>query len=138
MKAFKCTRTGLLFPADYMEKWGVDGIGVGLGPRPVSEALLNTYVGPSAKDGPTPDRAGRNAMYPVEVCGGPLEEVDVTEAEFEENAAILATEDPMMEVRGRIMRSRQIAHGRVKAQPGDHNLQNINDEKRAILAERKK
>lgn len=135
MKAYRCTRTGLLFPPDYMEQWGINGIGLGLGPRPVSEALINTLAGPSAKL--TPDRAGKNAMFPVEVCGGPLEEVEVTDAQFLAGAAILAAEDPMMELRGRIMRSRQIAHGWVTFEKGDTNQDNIEAEKNSILSERK-
>lgn len=40
VKAYRCNRTGLMFPADYVDQWGIK-YGIGLGSKPVSEALTN-------------------------------------------------------------------------------------------------
>lgn len=132
MKAYKCTRTGLLFPGDYMEKWGIDGLGLGLGPKPVSEALVNYYQGK-----PVFDAHGKNEMYPVGVCCAPLDEVEVTESEFMAKAAILSAEDPGMNLRGEIMRSRQHAHGRIEKPEDAPTEQDIEDAKMKIISRRK-
>lgn len=106
--AFKCTRTGMLFPADYAEKWGRE-YGIGLGPVPVSEALTNLY------DQRAVAREGyRNTMmYPVGVSRAPIVAVEVTESEYKEKLAILHRDDPSMATRAGIMRGRQIAHNRI-------------------------
>jgi len=102
MNAFKCLRTGVLFPEDYYEEWGRK-YGIGLGPKPVSEALVNLY---------TQKKAGVEGkeMYPVGNCHASVQLVTVTEKEWDENAAVLMLDDPGMSKRGIIMRERQVAN----------------------------
>ena len=100
MRAFRCSRTNLLFPEDYVEEWGRI-YGIGLGPIPISEALVNDYHRRVVEDGDEP-------MHPVSVCRAQVDLVDVSDAEFDERAAILAIDDPKMNLRAPIMRKRQI------------------------------
>jgi len=105
VRAFRCSRTGLYFPADYVEGWGTK-YGIGLGPTPVSEALVNNYQSvPIAGE-------GTDAMHPVGNCHAQVDLVEVTQAEYNENAAVLVRDDPRMVRRASIMRGRQIAHSR--------------------------
>ena len=100
MKAFRCSRTGLLYPADYIEEWGRK-YGIGLGPEPISEALVNDYHRKPVEGGEVP-------MHGVGVCRSQIDLIDVTEAEFEAGRAVLAIDDPKLKKRGEIMFSRQI------------------------------
>lgn len=100
MKAFRCSRTGLFFPGDYVEEWG-RRYGIGLGPTPISEALVNDYHRKVCEDGEEP-------MHPVGVCHSQVDLVDVSEEEFNANRAILAIDDVKMNRRSEIMRGRQI------------------------------
>lgn len=102
MKAFRCSRTGVLFPGDYVEEWG-KRYGIGLGSVPVSEALTNRYDIPVASS-----RDERQTMHPVGVCRAQVDLVDVPEEEFTANAAVLAIEDISMERRAPIMRGKQL------------------------------
>ena len=101
-------RTGLLFPEDYVENWGIK-YGIGLGDKPISEALTNQYwckkaIGHDGKE-----------MYPVGVCLAPIQMVEVTDAVFKEGAAVLAIDDNGMNTRGAILRARQASHNKVAA-----------------------
>lgn len=40
---FVCTNCGTEHPGDYRQKWGIDGLGAGLGPKPVCNQLI---IGP--------------------------------------------------------------------------------------------
>ena len=102
MNAFRCSRTGVLYPADYVEEWGRK-YGIGLGPVPVSEALTNTYDAPVAEA-----KADMRTMHPVAVCQAQVDLVNVTEEEFAEKAAVLHNDDPDYDVRARIMRGKQL------------------------------
>ena len=102
MKAFRCARTGVMYPADFVEEWGRK-YGIGLGPEPVSEALTNQYHIDIASGNDT-----RKTMHPVGVCRAQVDLVDVPEAEFEANKAILAIDDADMTQRGALMREKQL------------------------------
>jgi len=106
MNALRCSRTGILFPDDYVENWGKK-YGIGLGPVPVSEALVNLYDGHEASG------QGEKKSFPVGVCRAPLSFITVSEATFKENAAIIASDDINMNARAEVMRSRQRAHKRI-------------------------
>ena len=102
MKAFRCSRTGVLFPPDYVEQWGRK-YGVGLGPVPVSEALVNNYDAPIAED-----RTNTRTMHPVGTCHAQVDLVEVTEEEFALNAAILHENDQDYSERATLMRKKQL------------------------------
>lgn len=99
MKAFRCSRTGVLFPADYIEEWGRK-YGIGLGPEPVSEALVNDYYREVVGD--------HSGMHGLSVCKSQVDLVEVSEDEFRANEAILDIDDPKMKVRAELMRSKQL------------------------------
>lgn len=102
MKAFRCSRTGVLYPADYVEQWGRK-YGIGLGPIPVSEALINNYDAPIAED-----RTNTRTMHPIGNCHAQVDWVDVTEEEFQLGAAILHENDPDYIERAALMRHKQL------------------------------
>ncbi len=108
MKAFQCMRTGIYFPEDYVEMWGIK-YGVGLGSVPVSEALVNQYWARKA--------AGNDGKetYPCGNSFSPIQQVEITQAMYDENKAILAMDDQGMNERGKIMRDRQVKNNRVPA-----------------------
>jgi hypothetical protein len=100
MKAFRCSRTGMMFPADYVEQWGKT-YGIGLGPVPVSEALVNDYEREIAGDGDT-------GMHPLSVCKSQVDMVEVDEKEFDSKKAIIDIDDPKLRIRGQLMREKQL------------------------------
>jgi hypothetical protein len=105
-KRFRCARTGMLYPADYIEEWGRK-YGIGLGPVPVSEALVNVY---ESKLGSCEDPM--KSMFPVAVCRAQVDLVhlDDNDPELKDKVAIIALDDIHMEKRSEIMRSRQRVH----------------------------
>jgi hypothetical protein len=104
MFAFRCARTGLYFPADYVEQWGRK-YGKGLGIRPVSEALINDYLTPVAHC-----RDQNRVMHPVGQCYSQVDLVQIPDEEFQINQAIPMEGDSLMERRAVVMRERQILH----------------------------
>lgn len=101
---FRCARTGLIYPADYIEEWGRK-YGIGLGPIPVSEALINDYHRPVA----VPDNGDESlTMHGLSVCRSQMDYVEVTEEEIERKSPVLAINDPTYRVRGQIMRDKQL------------------------------
>lgn len=105
MKYFRCSRTGVLFPPDYIEEWG-RRYGIGLGSMPVSEALVNCYESPigNCKD-------PLHTMYPVAVCRSQVDLVDIPDKDPQlEKKAILAIDDLDMVLRSEVMRQRQRVH----------------------------
>lgn len=104
MLVFRCARTGLFYPVDYMEEWGKT-YGIGLGPVPVSEALINDYLGPICKS-----RDSSRTMHPVGYCYSQIDLCEVADEEVELNSGVLELSDPMMSRRAAIMRERQILH----------------------------
>jgi hypothetical protein len=91
----------MLYPADYIEQWGRK-YGIGLGPVPVSEALVNCYQSPLIHNTTDPTQT----MYPVAVCRAQVDLVDIDNPTTGE-IAVIALADPNMEVRAEIMRGRQ-------------------------------
>lgn len=104
MKAFRCSRTGVLFPPDFIENWGKK-YGIGLGPIPVSEALVNDYLSKVSQN-----RDDERTMHPVGNCHAQVDCMEVTEEEFEANRAVLAIDDQDLRKRTAIMRGRQLVH----------------------------
>lgn len=109
--AFRCSHSGLLLPGEYVRDWGRNGIGIGLGPDPVSEVLDTDY------DTPPPAltneiRRIEQIMHPVGPCMGQIDLVMVPPSVFEETAAILDREDDLMETRASIVRKKQLANPR--------------------------
>ena len=102
VRAFRCSRTGLYFPADYVEEWGRK-YGNGLGPIPVSEALVNAYDQPIAIH---PTKPGE-AMHPLCACKAQVDLVEITEEEYNSNKAIISTDDPDVYDRATLMRAKQ-------------------------------
>jgi len=115
MYAYRCARTGLYFPSDYVEQWGRK-YGHGLGPTPVSEALVNDYHFPVVHQ----KNEGDPVMVPVGVCRAQVDLVEISEEEYNSKRAILQTEDPKMQQRARIMWARQMANSQKvrNANPG--------------------
>lgn len=105
MKAFRCSRTGMMFPADYVENWG-SKYGIGLGSTPVSEALVNDY-----HRGPVGE--SESGMHPLSVSRAQVDLVEVKEEEFIENQAILDIDDPSMKKRAPLMRAKQLIKSNV-------------------------
>jgi hypothetical protein len=98
MKCFRCARTGLYYPADYVEQWG-RRFGLMLGKQPVSEALTNEYNAPVV-DGKIP-------MHPLSVCKAQMDFVDVPEEEYLPHRPVIAADDSLMKIRADIMRAKQ-------------------------------
>jgi hypothetical protein len=104
MLVFRCARTGLYYPADFVENWGKT-YGIGLGIRPVSESLINDYLQPICKS-----RDNSRTMHPVGYSYSQVDLVEVADEEIELNSAIVELSDPMMMKRSTVMRERQIIH----------------------------
>jgi len=105
-RRFRCSRTGMLYPADYIERWG-SRYGIGLGPVPVSEALVNCY---ESRLGECEDPL--MTMYPVAVCRAQVDLVDLNDddPDLTDRVAVVALDDIHMDRRSEIMRTRQRAH----------------------------
>jgi len=100
MKAFRCARTGVMYPADYVEQWG-RSYGIGLGPTPVSEALVNDY------DKPVVTSVDGQSMHPLSVCAAQIDCVDVPEMEYNEKKGILHIHDIGYQRRAKLMIEKQ-------------------------------
>jgi len=96
----------MLYPADYVEQWG-RRYGIGLGPVPVSEALVNCY---ESKIGASEDPM--KTMHPVAVCRAQVDLVHLEDddKDLQTKIAIIAIDDIHMEDRAEIMRMRQRVH----------------------------
>lgn len=104
MLVFRCARTGLYYPTDFVENWGKT-YGIGLGIRPVSESLINDYQQPICKS-----RDNSRTMHPVGYSYSQVDLVEVADEEIELSSAVVELSDPMMMRRSTIMRERQILH----------------------------
>jgi len=95
----------MLFPGDYIEQWG-KRYGIGMGSVPVSEALVNVYDSPLIRNNDNPDMT----MYPVATCRAQVDLCVMPDEEAKPKMAVLAIDDPHMEIRTEIMRGRQREH----------------------------
>lgn len=105
LEYFRCSRTGMLYPPDYIEQWGRK-YGIGLGCTPVSEALVNVYTSPLVANEAHPELT----MYPVSNCFAQVDFVILDKEPPADRIPILAIDDPNMQARAEIMRSRQRVH----------------------------
>jgi hypothetical protein len=103
VKAFRCSRTGMMYPEDYVEQWGRK-YGVGMGSTPISEALCNHYHDPVAEG-----KGSDSTMHPVGLCRSQVDLVMVPESEYLANQAIVHNDDPDYLERSKIMRDKQLA-----------------------------
>ena len=102
--AYRCSATGVLYPEDYIREWGKKyNNSAGLGPTPISEALVSDYHMPIAES-----RNSDQTMHPLRFCRAQVDLVQVTEAEFKVNAAILHEDDLDYHKRATIMRDNQL------------------------------
>lgn len=109
--AFACSHSGLLLPGNYVKDWGRDGIGIGLGPHPVSEILDSDYDTPPA--GIKGDmRRAEQVMHPIGYCFAQVDRVMVPPAEYSSKMAVLDRDDPDMLQRVKIIREKQLANPR--------------------------
>jgi hypothetical protein len=102
VKAFRCSRTGLFYPEDYVENWGKT-YGVGMGSVPISEALVNHYHEPIAEG-----KGSDSTMHPVGLCRSQVDLVIIPESEYLANLAIVHNDDPDYLERSKIMRDKQL------------------------------
>lgn len=102
VKCFRCSRTGMYYPADYVEMWGIK-YGHGLGCIPVSEALVNEYHFPIAEA-----KDPSKTMHPVANCKSQIDFCMVEQSEYLANLAILTIDDPDCTKRGEIMKDKQL------------------------------
>jgi len=100
MKAFQCERTDCYYPADYVEMWGRK-YGIGLGRKPISEAIVNLYGQPVAENKQT-----GSADIAIGQCHADINRVEVSLEEYESNEAILAIDDPYYVQRAALMREK--------------------------------
>lgn len=105
MLAYRCSSTGLLYPADYIEMWGRK-YGIGLGPVPVSEAWESNYEMPVSQ-APRDIQNGNQIGHSIRACGAPVFPVEVSESEYEAGKAVLQSEDPNGRKRWDIVRKIQ-------------------------------
>lgn len=136
MLVFRCSRTGLYYPADYAELWGRK-YGIGLGPEPVSEALVNLY------DRKPSDRSAV-LMHPLAVCRAQMDCINVTEDEYLMHVPVLQIEDKRMALRAPLMRAKQMLKSVTlrNRMPGEIEnaqviLQQYSDEVRSVYVAKK-
>lgn len=107
---FRCSHSGLYFPADYLKEWGRK-YGKGLGPEPVSECLDTDY------NMPVVARAGvqshLDCIHPFGVTRAQVDCVFLPEVEPGERL-ILHEDDPSYRERVKIIREKQLVNPRSK------------------------
>jgi len=107
---FQCGHSGMFFPGDYVRNWG-KFYGIGLGPHPVSECLDSEYDTPIPRI--TPDiRSIEQIMHPLTITFAQVDFDVVPVSLFEENALILAKDDPHLVERATLIRKKQLANPR--------------------------
>lgn len=100
--AYRCARTKLYYPDDYVEQWGRK-YGIGMGPVPLSEAMVIDYDGKFVVN----ERDAALSMHATGCCRAQVDLVQIEEEEFYSNQAITDQEDPGFVKRGEIMRDKQ-------------------------------
>jgi len=101
---FRCSHSGLLYPADYIKEWGRK-YGIGLGPDPVSECLdTQYYVAP-----PDPRYCGtlEDYMHPFGVTKAQVDFVLIPTA-APHDMLVLDRQDPRYVQRKGILRAKQL------------------------------
>lgn len=103
---FRCSGSGLFFPADYLEQWGRK-YGIGLGKAPVSECLETDWYANVAI--PKNLRSIDQIMYPVYQANHQVDAFILSpEGAAKAQKAILLSEDPFMDARAKIIRGKQL------------------------------
>lgn len=103
--AFRCSHSGLYFPANYIKEWGKT-TGIGLGEVVVSETLDSLY-----HVDPPPVEAIKDPMDFLHPFQSSFAQVDmqlVPKAEYDANTLILHSKDPRYLLRRDIMRKNQM------------------------------
>jgi len=100
---FRCSHSGLYFPASYAKEWG-RAYGIGLGPHPVSEILDTDYDAPLDMRDVVPLE---NISHPVQHCFAQVDWDMVTPADAGANMAIPAMGDHAMRRRMQIILRKQ-------------------------------
>lgn len=102
--AFRCAHSGLLYPGDYLKKFGQD-YGIGLGNSPVSECWDSIYeLEPNFNN----IRGLDQVMHPVRSSCAQVDYIEVHPATLEDKLLIAAKDDPHGEERSRIVRANQL------------------------------
>jgi len=107
---FRCAGTGLFFPSDYLENWGIK-YGFSLGRDPVSECLETMWsVGVVM---PKDFKSEEQLMYPVRQGNHQVDAFVMTKAAADNikrtgQMAILGIDDPFMIKRAKIIRNKQL------------------------------
>lgn len=105
IKAFKCQHSDLYLPGDYIKQWGIK-YGIGLGPKPVSECLDSHYY---HAQGAAYHADTGIMMHPVGHCYADIQEVWITQEEFDAHRMILMSEDRDMTKRVAVILPKQAA-----------------------------
>lgn len=100
---FRCSHSGLLFPADYIKEWGRK-YGIGLGPDPVSECLDSQYY--VSPPDPRTCQTLEDYMHPF---GNTKAQVDfvLLPAAAPHDMLVLSKDDPRYNIRKTILREKQ-------------------------------
>jgi hypothetical protein len=104
----RCSESGLFYPPDYGKEWG-RLYGIGLGPYVCSESLQSDYETPPPQIGPQIKKL-EQIMHPLGNCRGQMDFHLVEAGEMLLHTAILAIDDPDMELRAKILREKQMAN----------------------------
>lgn len=107
--AFRCSHSGLYFPADYAKKWGVL-YGLGMGSAVVSETMDTDYdVAPPSLDN-VGIRTPQQFMHPMRTSLAQVDFAVVPQDEFDANQLVCAHQDPLMTKRATIVYQKQLAN----------------------------
>jgi len=112
--AFRCSASGLFYPADYIKGWGTL-YGIGLGPHVCSESLQSDYTTPPAEI-TNLTRSIHQIMHPLESSSAQMDHVMISPAELKAGKPVLVSDDPFYDLRAPILRARQLVNpkGRIK------------------------
>lgn len=103
---WRCSHSGLMYPADYVSQWGRK-YGISLGKEVVSECLdTNYHVKPIS-----PDKARRpeHIMFPFGFSRASVDAFFVPLEVANKNMPVLHNDDPLYETRTPILRAKQMA-----------------------------
>ena len=104
---FRCSHSGLFFPADYAKQWGRK-YGIGLGTTVVSECLDSHYeTFPTVHSGL---RSDTDVMHPVGVSWAPVQLIYTSAPVKKERMLIVDRDDPRMFRRAPLLRAKQLAN----------------------------